>query len=243
VLRHLYDDPIVIVDLTGNNGSVAYELAIRDFYCKPTVIVIDGEQSIPFYQSQVRVIRIGHLTEEAVKRSVAAVSASIDEAVSVTVTVDSPFAEAVRLRDTRLSGREARGVYLYCIDLDLGSQIRDYLASLGVTTLTRDERQRRLSTPALMRDLRPQAAAAIVVMHRDVGGLHVHDTVYQLGAAQAAFGMDRTIAMVEEGGGWLGYLAGHWHGFRRNPIDLSSLRLRLLELGIMEARIDNSSPS
>lgn len=234
VLRHLYDDPIVIADLTENNGSVAYRLAIRDFYRKPTVAVIDGKGSIPFYQSQVRVIRIGYLNEEEVRCSIAAVSASIREAVSAAVVLDSPFTEAVRLRDTRLSGTEAKGVYLYCVDLDLSRQIQDFVSSLGLTTVTRSERQRRLGTPALMRDMCSQAAAAVIVMHRDAACLQLHDTVYVLGAAQAAFGMDRTIAMVEEGGGWLGYLAGHFCDFRRNPPDLNSLRLRLLELGLVK---------
>ncbi len=232
VLRHLYDDPIVIADLTGNNGSVAYELAIRDFYRKPTVVVVDEGQGIPFYQSQVRVISISHLTGEATKRSVAALSESIGEAVHAAVVADSPFAEAVRLCDTRLSGAEAKGVYLYCVDRDLHRQMLDFLTDLGVTVVTKDERQRRLGTPALMRDLRPLAAATVVVMHHDVEGRPLPDTDYVLGAAQAAFGMDRVIAMLEEGTGWSGHLAGGWYGFRRDPLDLSSLRLRLLEMGL-----------
>ncbi|MBM3330429.1 hypothetical protein FJY68_01100 [candidate division WOR-3 bacterium] len=235
VLHHLYDDPVVIADLTGNNGSVAYELAVRDFYGKPTVAVIDEGQRIPFYQSQVRVIRISHLTEEAIERSVASVSASIGDAVRAAVVADSPFAEAVRLRDTRLSGAEAKGVYLYCVDLDLHRQIRDFLAGHGVAIVARDERQGRLGgTPALMREICCQAAAAVVVMRRDARGQPLSDTDYVLGAAQAAFGMDRVIAMLEVGAGWQGHLAGYWHGFRRDPLDLSSLRLRLLEMGLVK---------
>ena len=54
VIQHVLDDPLVVVDLTGHNPNVFYELAIRHVIRKPVVQIIASGDSLPFDVSQSR---------------------------------------------------------------------------------------------------------------------------------------------------------------------------------------------
>lgn len=56
IIQHLYNDPLVVADLTGHNPNVFYELAIRHATRKPTVQIIQDGEKIPFDLSPQRTI-------------------------------------------------------------------------------------------------------------------------------------------------------------------------------------------
>jgi hypothetical protein len=47
-IQHLINDTVVIADLSERNPNVFYELAIRDAFRKPVVLLLDNEESLPF---------------------------------------------------------------------------------------------------------------------------------------------------------------------------------------------------
>ena len=58
VFTHLWNDDLVIADLTGGNPNVFYELAIRHVMGKPTVHLIRKGDAIPFDLKDFRTINI-----------------------------------------------------------------------------------------------------------------------------------------------------------------------------------------
>src|SRR5579863_2805959 len=56
IIQHLYDDDLVIADLTDHNANVFYELAIRHATRKAVVLLIQKGQRIPFDVALNRVI-------------------------------------------------------------------------------------------------------------------------------------------------------------------------------------------
>jgi len=58
IIEHIVKDPLVIVDLTGHNANVFYELAIRHATRKPTVQMIRKGEPIPFDVISIRTVQI-----------------------------------------------------------------------------------------------------------------------------------------------------------------------------------------
>lgn len=58
IIEHIVKDPLVIVDLTGHNANVFYELAIRHVTRKPTVQMIKKGEPIPFDVAAIRTVQI-----------------------------------------------------------------------------------------------------------------------------------------------------------------------------------------
>lgn len=58
IIEHIMKDPLVIVDLTGHNANVFYELAIRHATRKPTVQLIKKGEQIPFDVASIRTVQI-----------------------------------------------------------------------------------------------------------------------------------------------------------------------------------------
>ena len=48
IIQNLYDDPIVVVDVSGRNPNVMFELGIRLAFDKPTVIIKDDKTPFSF---------------------------------------------------------------------------------------------------------------------------------------------------------------------------------------------------
>ena len=56
ITQHLFEDDLVIADLTGHNPNVFYELAVRHATRKPFVQIIQKDMSIPFDVQGMRLI-------------------------------------------------------------------------------------------------------------------------------------------------------------------------------------------
>jgi hypothetical protein len=49
IIKHVEEDPMLVADLTGHNPNVMYELGYRFALRKPTILLIDHKQELPFY--------------------------------------------------------------------------------------------------------------------------------------------------------------------------------------------------
>src|SRR5579884_4202918 len=67
VFSHLWNDELVIADLTGSNPNVFYELAVRHIRRKPFVHMIQAGQRIPFDVAPNRTIEFDFDIEKADK--------------------------------------------------------------------------------------------------------------------------------------------------------------------------------
>ncbi len=67
VFSHLWNDELVIADLTGSNPNVFYELAVRHIRRKPFVHMIQAGQRIPFDVAPNRTIEFDFDIEKAEK--------------------------------------------------------------------------------------------------------------------------------------------------------------------------------
>jgi hypothetical protein len=65
VFRRLWEDDLVIADLTGGNPNVFYELAVRHLRKLPCIQMIHGGESLPFDVATGRTISFGFQLEEA----------------------------------------------------------------------------------------------------------------------------------------------------------------------------------
>jgi len=58
IIEHIVKDPLVIADLTGHNGDIFYELAVRHITRKPTVQMMQRGEQIPFGVASIRTVEI-----------------------------------------------------------------------------------------------------------------------------------------------------------------------------------------
>jgi hypothetical protein len=65
VFTHLWNDDLVIADLTGSNPNVFYELAVRHVRRKPFIHLIERGAKIPFDIAPNRTIEFGFDIEDA----------------------------------------------------------------------------------------------------------------------------------------------------------------------------------
>ncbi|TWC85708.1 hypothetical protein FB593_102562 [Rhizobium sp. SJZ105] len=80
IVQNLYDDPIVVCDVSGKNANVMFELGLRLAFDKPTIIVKDDKTDYSFDTSPIKHIpyradlRFDNVREfqEAVAKAVAA---------------------------------------------------------------------------------------------------------------------------------------------------------------------------
>lgn len=63
VIRMLVEDPLVIVNLTGENPNVYYEMAVREATGKPLLLMIMKGNQKPFNIRGMRMIEYGDLTD------------------------------------------------------------------------------------------------------------------------------------------------------------------------------------
>jgi hypothetical protein len=58
IIQNLYDNPIVVCDVSGKNPNVMFELGMRLAFDRPTIIVKDDKTSYSFDTAPIRVDRI-----------------------------------------------------------------------------------------------------------------------------------------------------------------------------------------
>lgn len=102
VISHILNDPLVVVDLTGHNPNVFYELAIRHASGKPIVQMIDGSETLPFDTLVTRTIFYDHSEWESPKVAQQELVRHIRAAEKVARS-DNPIAEALDMEMLRTS--------------------------------------------------------------------------------------------------------------------------------------------
>jgi hypothetical protein len=98
VIDHLFDDELVIADLTDYNPNVFYELAIRHATHQPIVQIIQAGQRIPFDLVQQRTIQLDHTdldSADACRKELIRQIQAIETDPSL---VDNPISQARRLK-------------------------------------------------------------------------------------------------------------------------------------------------
>jgi hypothetical protein len=94
VFTHLWDDDLVIADLTGGNPNVFYELAVRHVRRKPFVHLILAGERIPFDIAPNRTLTFGFDIEQA-ELAKKGLEAMVNGSGEGTATVQTPLSLAV----------------------------------------------------------------------------------------------------------------------------------------------------
>ena len=97
VFTHLWEDDLVIADLTGSNPNVFYELAVRHMRRKPFVHMIKEGSAIPFDVAPNRTIYFDFDVAEA-NSAKAKLMAMVEDS-----TVDTPLSLAIDFASQPLS--------------------------------------------------------------------------------------------------------------------------------------------
>ena len=80
IIKNLYDNPIVVCDVSGKNPNVMFELGIRLAFDKPTIIIKDDQTSYSFdtspiehleYPRDLRYAKIGEFKQELAHKIIA----------------------------------------------------------------------------------------------------------------------------------------------------------------------------
>ncbi len=104
IIDNILNAALVVVDLTGYNPNVFYELAVRHVVKKPAVQLIQKGERIPFDVSTTRTIPIDHKdlgsVDEAKKELITQIRAVEEDPTKV----DSPISMAVDLQFLKQSG-------------------------------------------------------------------------------------------------------------------------------------------
>jgi len=87
VIRHLFDDALVIADLTGANPNVYYELALRHAIGKPCIQMIAKGEEPPFDIRDVRTLDFDYVQEFA---TFDALKRFVQEALQPETVVENP---------------------------------------------------------------------------------------------------------------------------------------------------------
>src|SRR5450759_1441479 len=94
VFTHLWDDDLVVADLTGENPNVFYELAVRHIRRKPFVHMIQSGHRIPFDIAPNRTIEFDFDIEKAEKAKTV-LEAMVRTSEGDASTVQTPLSLAV----------------------------------------------------------------------------------------------------------------------------------------------------
>lgn len=94
VFQHLWNDDLVVADLTGGNPNVFYELAVRHVRRKPFVHLIQAGHRIPFDIAPNRTIEFDFDIEKA-ERAKATLEAMVDGALDAPASLLTPLSAAI----------------------------------------------------------------------------------------------------------------------------------------------------
>jgi len=104
VIQHVLEDDLVIADLTGANGNVFYELAIRHIIGRPAVQLIEKGEKIPFDVAAARTIEVNHRDLDSAEAARLELERQIKATMSNSELVENPISATVDLRALRASG-------------------------------------------------------------------------------------------------------------------------------------------
>jgi len=95
IVRHLFDDPLVIADLTDQNPNVFYELAIRHMARKPVLNIIERGHEIPFDVSPLRAIDVDYRDIDSMDRCRVELQKQIEALEDDSTRFDNPISLAI----------------------------------------------------------------------------------------------------------------------------------------------------
>jgi hypothetical protein len=98
VIAQVLDAPMLVADLTGSNGNVFYELALRHAVKKPFVQLIADGEKIPFDIAGMRTVYLNHrdldsvqAAKEEIEKQIKAVEGKPPEQIESPITVALDF--------------------------------------------------------------------------------------------------------------------------------------------------------
>lgn len=104
IIERIYEDDLVISDLTGGNPNVFYELAIRHALKKPAIQLIKEGERIPFDVAMSRTIEINHTNLDSVEAAKNELERQIKAVEADPENVDNPISISLDIRTLRVSG-------------------------------------------------------------------------------------------------------------------------------------------
>jgi hypothetical protein len=107
VFTHLWNDDLVVADLTGGNPNVFYELAVRHIRRKPFVHLIMAGEKIPFDVAPNRTIEFSFDIEKA-QLAMSQLEAMVDGARGDAASVQTPLSAAVDFAGVEISAHPLR---------------------------------------------------------------------------------------------------------------------------------------
>ncbi len=107
VFAHLWNDDLVVADLTGDNPNVFYELAVRHIRRKPFIHLIQAGHTIPFDIAPNRTIEFDFDIEKA-EQAKTALEAMVKSAPSDPASLQTPLSSAVEFSATEGSSDPVR---------------------------------------------------------------------------------------------------------------------------------------
>ncbi len=114
IVQNLYDNPIVICDVSGRNPNVMFELGLRLAFDKPTIIIKDSATSFSFdtgtiehlpYPRDLRFAKIVDFKTNLTAKIIATLEAAKDPEYSTFLKHFGKFTVA-KLKETEVSGQE-----------------------------------------------------------------------------------------------------------------------------------------
>lgn len=110
VIRHIAEDPVVVADLTGANGNVFYELALRHVLGRPCVQIIEKGERIPFDVTGMRTVEVDMRDPDSLEAAREEVVRQMRAATEKGYKVENPVSQAITLPQTPdIKGCESLG--------------------------------------------------------------------------------------------------------------------------------------
>ncbi|WP_421579748.1 hypothetical protein [Shinella sp. M31] len=142
IVQNLYDDPIVVCDVSGKNANVMFELGLRLAFDKPTIVIIDDQTDYSFDTSPIE-----HIKYRADLRydDVRALQKKVTEVIAATIDRKakepdySPFIGHFGRFKVAGIGTEVIGSSDYIIRQI--NTLRDDIQRLSRSSMTEEERQ------------------------------------------------------------------------------------------------------
>jgi len=98
IIQFLMDSPLVVVDLTGRNPNVFYELALCHALRKPLIQVIKKGEVLPFDVSGIRTIEIDPADVDSIEAAKLDIADQIRAIEQGTNEIQTPFTVALNLK-------------------------------------------------------------------------------------------------------------------------------------------------
>ena len=105
IVKHLFEDSLVIADLTGRNPNVFYELGICHVLEKPLIQLIAKGEPIPFDLAGMRTISIDHQRRAGIEEGKRAIIRQILALEQGEAVVETPITAARKLPAGRLANQ------------------------------------------------------------------------------------------------------------------------------------------